>query len=748
MAVNRFWQMLFNRGIVATSENFGYQGAEPTHPELLDWLARDFVTSGWNMKALLKKIVLSATYRQNSTLRPELREKDPENLLLARGPSQRLPAEMIRDTALAASGLLEEGLGGPPVSPYMPGDLWRESNSMSPAYHQSVGASLYRRSLYTVWKRTAPMPNMAAFDAPSREVCVVKRSNTGTPQQGFVLLNDPQFVEAARVLAEMTLKQGGRAPDERVRFVFRRLTGREPDPQEMTLMCELLDEQQNLFAKEPDRATKLLAVGDRKGRPCVGPGRTRGHDRTGPNHPESRCNGLEKVNFMDSPQTPLLDPFGITRRHFFPRTASGLGAMALAGLLPRACSAAEPVQKAIGGLPGFPNFAPKARRIIYLFQSGAPSQMDLFDYKPLLNKLQRRTIARGVRGSQRLTGMSAQQSSIPLAGSHFQIPTARASSGAWFSELLPYTAAVADELCVIRSMYTEAINHDPAITFFQTGSQIAGRPSFGSWVHYGLGSINKNLPAFMVLVTPDKSDQPLYSAPLGQRVSWTPVTRACNSASGKEPILYMSNPDGPCGTGRRALLDKMSELEPAAIRKGARSGDRIAHRPIRNGIPDANQRARRNRPLEGARSSFELYGPDSRKPGTYAANCLLARRLAERGVRFIQLYHQGWDQHDNLPKAIRNQAKETDQPSAALIQDLKRRGMLDDTLVIWGGEFGRTCYSQGKLTKDNYGRDHHPRCFSLDGWRRNQAGHDLWSHRRIRVQHRQCGRQGAESGKG
>jgi hypothetical protein len=263
--------MLFGRGIVATPENFGLQGSQPTHPELLDWLARDFISSGWNVKATLKKIVLSATYRQNSALRPDLRAKDLENLLLARGPSQRLPAEIIRDTALAASGLLQEDSGGPPVSPYMPGDLWRESNTMSPAYHQSVGTDLYRRSLYTVWKRTAPMPNMAAFDAPSREVCTVKRSNTGTPQQGFVLLNDPQFVEAARVLAEKTLKEGGRSPEERIGFAFRRLTAREPDRQEMKLLRELLEEQKQLFAKEPDRAAQLLAVGDRKRDPALNP---------------------------------------------------------------------------------------------------------------------------------------------------------------------------------------------------------------------------------------------------------------------------------------------------------------------------------------------------------------------------------------------------------------------------------------------------------------------------------------------
>jgi Protein of unknown function (DUF1553)/Protein of unknown function (DUF1549)/Concanavalin A-like lectin/glucanases superfamily/Planctomycete cytochrome C len=264
VAVNRYWQMLFGRGLVATPENFGAQGAPPTHPELLDWLAREYINSGWDTKALLRKMVLSATYRQDSTLRPDLRQKDPENLLLSRGPSQRLPAEMIRDTALAASGLLDEKMGGPPVSPYQPGDLWRESNEMSPAYRQSVGNDLYRRSLYTVWKRTAPMANMTAFDAPSREVCVLKRSPTGTPQQAFVLLNDPQFVEAARMLAQEMLTDAGPEETQQVTFAFRRLTARNPGPQETKLLVELFDEAKKVFHDEPDRATKLVAVGDKK----------------------------------------------------------------------------------------------------------------------------------------------------------------------------------------------------------------------------------------------------------------------------------------------------------------------------------------------------------------------------------------------------------------------------------------------------------------------------------------------------
>jgi hypothetical protein len=264
VAVNRFWQMIFGRGLVATSENFGVQGTPPSHPELLDWLARDFVNSNWDVKALLKKIVLSATYRQDSKRRPESADKDPENILLSRGSSQRLPAEMVRDTALAAAGLLEDSMGGPPVSPYSPGDLWRENNNMSPAYQQSVGTALYRRSLYTVWKRTVPMPDMVEFDAPARDICTVKRNSTSTPQQAFVLLNDTQFVEAARELAEIALRDGGANTRSQITFAFWRLTARPPQEKELKLLAALWKEQREIFAKEPDRANKLLAVGSRE----------------------------------------------------------------------------------------------------------------------------------------------------------------------------------------------------------------------------------------------------------------------------------------------------------------------------------------------------------------------------------------------------------------------------------------------------------------------------------------------------
>ncbi len=396
----------------------------------------------------------------------------------------------------------------------------------------------------------------------------------------------------------------------------------------------------------------------------------------------------------------------ITRRHFFAKAAGGLGAIALSSLLPRSAMAQMP-----GGLPGFPSFAPKAKRVIYLFQSGAPSQIELLDHKPMLNKLQGEQLPESVRDGQRLTGMTSQQASIPLAGSVFPFQQA-GQSRAWISSLLPHTATVADELCIVNSMYTEAINHDPAITFFQTGSQIAGRPSLGSWVHYGLGSVNQNLPAFIVLVTPHKSDQPLYARLWGSGFLDARY-QGIQFRSGKEPILYMSDPDGPCGSGRRALLDKLNALNRMQFEKelDPEIESRIAQYEMayrmQSSVPEVTDLSKE------PESTYELYGPDSRKPGTYAANCLLARRLAESGVRFIQLYHQGWDQHGDLPSAISVQARETDQASAALIKDLKQRGMLEDTLVIWGGEFGRTCYSQGKLTKDNYGRDHHPRCFSI-----------------------------------
>jgi len=400
----------------------------------------------------------------------------------------------------------------------------------------------------------------------------------------------------------------------------------------------------------------------------------------------------------------------ITRRHFFGASATGLGTVALGSLL-NGIGANAARASATGGALEDLHFAPRAKRVIYLFQSGGPAQQDLFDYKPLLNDQNGQQLPAHVRAGQRLTGMSAQQASIPLAGSIFKFAQ-YGQCGAWLSELLPHHRDIVDDLCFVKSMWTEAINHDPAITFFQTGSQIAGRPSLGAWLSYGLGTMNDDLPSFIVLISANQGDQPLYARLWGsgfldskyQGVQFRP---------GKDPVLYLSNPDGVCRSGRRAMLEKLTalnrhqfeaELDPEIESRITQY--EMAFR-MQTSVPDATDLS------QESDAAFDLYGPDSRTPGTFAANCLLARRLAERGVRFIQLYHQGWDHHGDLPNGIRNQCQETDQPSAALIKDLKQRGLLEDTLVIWGGEFGRTSYSQGALTPTDYGRDHHPRCFTI-----------------------------------
>ncbi|MFO0953327.1 MAG: DUF1501 domain-containing protein [Isosphaeraceae bacterium] len=414
---------------------------------------------------------------------------------------------------------------------------------------------------------------------------------------------------------------------------------------------------------------------------------------------------------MDPRRERLLN---LTRRQFLGSASTGLGAAALAGLLgesspARAAAAPEPL-----GLAGLPHFAPKAKRVIYLFQSGAPSQIDLFDPKPNLDRLRAAELPDSVRMGQRLTGMTSRQTSFPVAPSRFQFDR-HGQSGNSFSELLPYTARVADELCVVRSMHTEAINHDPAVTFFQTGAQLAGRPSIGSWLAYGLGSENADLPAFVVMISlgsGNPNDQPLYDRLWGSGFLPTRYQGVKFRTAG-DPVLHLSNPPGLDASSRRRQLDDLARLNRMRLEE---TGDpeiatRIAQFEMafrmQTSVPELTD-------VSGEPDEvFELYGPDSRKPGTFAANCLLARRLVERGVRFVQLFHRGWDQHVNLPKQIAGQCRDTDQPSAALVADLKRRGLLDDTLVVWGGEFGRTVYCQGTLTALDYGRDHHPRCFSV-----------------------------------
>jgi hypothetical protein len=412
---------------------------------------------------------------------------------------------------------------------------------------------------------------------------------------------------------------------------------------------------------------------------------------------------------------PLLNQ--LSRRAFFGHASLGLGTLALASLLDESArGSADSLgpSAALGGLRGFPNFRPRAKRVIYLFQSGGPSQMDLFDYKPRLAELHATELPDSIRRGQRLTGMTSRQTSFPVAPSRFRFAQ-HGESGAWLSELLPHTSRIADELCFVKSMHTEAINHDPAVTFFMTGAQLAGRPSMGAWISYGLGSENSELPAFVAMVSTgsgNRTDQPLYDRLWGS--GFLPTKhQGIKFRSTGEPVLYLSNPPGLGSSARREMLDDLSRLNRLELdaSNDAEIATRIAQYELayrmQSSVPELTDVSQEPQHI------FDLYGPEARKPGTFAANCLLARRLAERGVRFIQLFHRGWDQHTRLPMQIVGQSHDTDQPSAALVADLKQRGLLDETLIVWGGEFGRTVYCQGKLTKDDYGRDHHPRCFTL-----------------------------------
>jgi len=392
----------------------------------------------------------------------------------------------------------------------------------------------------------------------------------------------------------------------------------------------------------------------------------------------------------------------ITRRHFF--GSAGLGAAALASLMESDGFAASQAPT---------HLAPKAKRVIYLFQSGGPSHLELLDFKPKLAKFHGTELPDSIRQGQRLTGMTSGQKSFPVIAPKFKF-SQHGKAGAWISELLPHTANVVDDICIIRSMNTEAINHDPAITFIQTGSQQPGRPSFGSWLSYGLGSEARNLPAFVVMISHGSgsdANQGLLDRLWG--AGFLPSShQGVKLRSGRDPVLYLSDPPGIDRDLRRTMLDGLADLNRLQHQRDRdpEIETRIAQYEMafrmQTSVPELTD-------LSGeSKKVLDLYGPDVTKPGSYAANCLLARRMAERGVRFIQLYHRGWDNHGGLPTNIPKQCRDVDQPQAALIADLKQRGMLDETLVIWGGEFGRTVYGQGGLQND-YGRDHHGRCFSI-----------------------------------
>ena len=409
------------------------------------------------------------------------------------------------------------------------------------------------------------------------------------------------------------------------------------------------------------------------------------------------------------------DELRVTRRQLFSRARTGIGVAALTALLPPELVWAAGEGGQAGVTPGvLPHFAPKAKRAIFLFQSGAPSQMDLFDYKPKLRELHGTELPDSVCQGQRLTGMSSGQDRFPLVNPIFGFDQ-YGQSGTWISELLPHTAKIVDDIAIIKSVHTDAINHDPAITFIQSGSQQPGRPSMGAWLSYGLGSANQDLPTFIALLSRGSAkfdQQPLFSRLWGS--GFLPSNhQGVNFQSSGDPVLHLSDPPGISRTNRRRLIDAIRTInqERAATLGDPEIETRIAQYELayrmQASVPDLMDLS------DEPASTFDLYGEDARRPGTYAANCLLARRLAEKGVRFVQLYHRGWDQHLDLPRDLALQCQDTDQASAGLITDLKQRGLLDETLVIWGGEFGRTVYCQGTLKEDNYGRDHHPRCFTM-----------------------------------
>ena len=400
-----------------------------------------------------------------------------------------------------------------------------------------------------------------------------------------------------------------------------------------------------------------------------------------------------------------------TRRHFLTRAGLGIGSIALGSLLAPGIFGRK--QEELETLPlGVAQFAPKAKRIIYLFQNGAPSQLETFDYKPKLNEMIGQDLPASIRMGQRLTGMTANQERFPLVGSAFEFKQ-HGQSGAWISSMFPHMASIVDDICIIKTIHTEAINHDPALTFFQTGAQQGNRPSMGAWMSYGLGSENRNLPAYCVLLSRGRGNgQGVYSK------LWTngfldSIHQGVVFSSGEDPILYLNNPDGQDRSSRRDMLDQLSKLNSMAFEQ---FGDpeiqskiqqyEMSYR-MQTAVPELTDLSKEPDHI------IRMYGPECLVPGTYAANCLLARKLSESGVRFVQLYHQGWDQHGNLVGEMPLQAQDVDRASAALVKDLKQRGLLDETLVIWGGEFGRTNYCQGNLGKDNYGRDHHPKCFSI-----------------------------------
>ena len=399
----------------------------------------------------------------------------------------------------------------------------------------------------------------------------------------------------------------------------------------------------------------------------------------------------------------------LTRRHFFGLGAAGIGGLALDSLLGPDLLGLKNSVPTTGT-----HFRPTAKRVIYMHMEGAPSQLDLFDYKPGLQKYFNQELPESVRQGQRLTGMTSGQARFPVAPSVFKFNKyANNQDGVWLSELLPHTASLAKDMCLIRSMHTDAINHEPALTFFNTGTQQVGRASFGSWMSYGLGNANANLPAFVVMISQGAGNMQALAARMWGSGFLPSEHQGCKLRAGDDPVLYLNNPKGVSRDDRRKILDLSNELNEKEYQRtfdpevrSRISQYEMAYR-MQMSVPELTDIS------DEDDETLEMYGKDVHTQGSFASNCLRARRLAERGVRFIQLFHRGWDQHNNLPNEIKGQTSAVDRAQAALVKDLKRRGLLDDTIILWAGEFGRSVYSQGALTKTNYGRDHHPRCFSV-----------------------------------
>ncbi len=684
VTVNRMWQEVFGTGIVETTDDFGVMGAHPSHPELLDWLAVDFRDHGWDVKRFYKQLVMSATYRQSARATPALLEIDPKNRLLARGPRFRMDAEMLRDTVLAASGLLVEKIGGPSVKPYQPVGVWENGGypgSNTTIYRQDHGEALHRRSLYTFWKRMATMPNMDAFDDPGHDASCTRRQRTNTPLQALVTMNDPQWLEAARCLAEQVMERDPTA-GQRLDDIGRRLlappvaAAGEGNP-----LRRAGEVQRGLLPRyrrgpRPHRGGRVRPqsrLARRRSRRLDARRQHRLQPRRHPeqvNMPSCSDHHGEGPTVYDLPGVPpaLREEWRRleTRRHFLGRMGKTLGWAGLATLMGNKLLAGAGA--APGGLPSpemlrVPNFIPKAKRCIYLFMAGGPPQMDLWDYKPGLPALYDRDLPDSVRGSQVLTGMTAGQARFPIAPPAWGF-TRHGQCGRWVSNLLPQTGKVVDELAVVRSIYTDAVNHEPAILLMNTGNMVPGKPSMGAWLSYGLGSMNDNLPAFVVLNSKLTvgNKQPISPRLWGSGFLSSEYAGVPFRVQG-DPVLYLNDPKGMSHQTRRELIDSVNAINKLTYDE---LGDPETHARIseyemafrmQTSVPDLANMS------DEPASTWDLYGADAKEPGTFAYNCLLARRMAERGVRFTQIFQRGWDVHTNAVDDLTVHCAETDRAS-------------------------------------------------------------------------------------